>query len=216
MADTRKTKALKKGTRWIVPKGVAPLLVRNGVAAQQIKELSWWEETETALPVSVRGNAGREQVDRSMKVAAVPASHWSARTPFDTNASLWSSYAVSVEAAQEKPARFFFCGDSGYSPTLFKAIGRMYGPFALAAIPIGSYEPRWHLSLQHMDPHGSVCVAQDIGARKSFATHWGTWNMSDERWDDPPKDLEHALEAEHQPSSYLETVAFGATHAVPM
>ena len=60
----------------------------------------------------------------------------------------------------------------------FQAVGRMYGPFALATIPIGSYEPRWHLSLQHMDPHGSVCVARDVGARTSFAMHWGTWSMS--------------------------------------
>ena len=91
---------------------------------------------------------------------------------------------------------------------------RMYGPFDLATIPIGSYAPRWHLSMQHMDPYGSVRVAQRIGARQSFGMHWGTWCMSDERWDAPPHDLALALKREQRPAHFLRTVAFGKTEYV--
>jgi len=38
--------------------------------------------------------------------------------------------------------RFYFAGDTGYNNTLFKLIGRQYGPFDLAALPIGAYSPR--------------------------------------------------------------------------
>lgn len=56
----------------------------------------------------------------------------------------------------------------------------MTGPVDLAAIPIGSYEPRWHMHLQHTDPEGAVRMAQDMNIKKSIPVHWGTWLMSDE------------------------------------
>lgn len=167
---------LPSSVQWIVPTGLTPLLASNGVAVDHIHELGWWDSVQLDLAVSVQGAA--EPVPRTLQLAAVPASHWSARTPLDTARSLWNSYAVTCTAAAARPAKLFFCGDSGYSPSLFKAIGRVHGPFDLATIPIGSYEPRWHLGLQHMDPHGSVHVALDIGARHSFGMHWGTWTLS--------------------------------------
>ena len=60
----------------------------------------------------------------------------------------------------------------------------MLGPVDIAAIPIGSYEPRWHLHLQHTDPEGAVRMAMQMGVKKCIGVHWGTWLMSDEacRW----------------------------------
>ena len=37
----------------------------------------------------------------------------------------------------------FFCCDSGYSSIVFSSIGRPLGPVDAAALPIGSYKPRW-------------------------------------------------------------------------
>lgn len=70
--------------------------------------------------------------------------------------------------------------ESSYSPTLFEAVGRVLGPVDLAAIPIGSYEPRWHMHLQHTDPEGAVRMALQMSAKKAVGVHWGTWLMSDE------------------------------------
>lgn len=44
----------------------------------------------------------------------------------------------------------------------------------------------------------------------------GAANDADERWDDPPKDLAHALELERLPAAFLRTVPFGATQSVPL
>ena len=38
---------------------------------------------------------------------------------------------------------FFFAGDTGYYQPVFKKIGEKFGPFDLAALPIGCYEPRY-------------------------------------------------------------------------
>ena len=50
--------------------------------------------------------------------------------------TLWCSWAV-----LGPKHRFYFGGDTGYCP-VFKKIGKMYGKFSLAALPIGAYEPR--------------------------------------------------------------------------
>ena len=44
--------------------------------------------------------------------------------------------------------RFYFAGDTAYNETVFKLIGRKYGPFDLAALPIGAYCPRYQLSVK--------------------------------------------------------------------
>lgn len=69
------------------------------------------------------------------------------------------------------------------------------------------------MDLMHTDPEGSVRIARALGAPagNNFATHWGTWSMSDERWDDPPKDLALALKKHELPCDLLRTVAFGET-----
>lgn len=175
---------------WIVPTGTRHLF--RGLP--RVHELGWWADLDVDIDT------------RILSVAGVPASHWSARTPLDTNTSLWNSYAVRVGHSS-----LFFCGDSGYSDSLFTAIGRVHGPFDAAAIPIGSYEPRWHLAMQHMDPHGAVRAARRLGTRRAFGMHWGTWCMSDERWDAPPHDLALALAAEGEPPEFFSTVPLGYT-----
>jgi N-acyl-phosphatidylethanolamine-hydrolysing phospholipase D len=60
----------------------------------------------------------------------------------DDNKVLWGSWSVLGPWN-----RFFFAGDTGYCPA-FEEIGKRFGPFDLAAIPIGAYEPRF-VNLQH-------------------------------------------------------------------
>lgn len=56
--------------------------------------------------------------------------------------SLWSSWTI-----LGPDHRFFFAGDTGYCSS-FQEIGRRFGPFDLAAIPIGAYMPRCRTDTQ--------------------------------------------------------------------
>lgn len=75
---------------------------------------------------------------------------------------------------------------------LYKSIGTIYAPIDLGLIPIGAFSPRWVMANVHTDPQGSVSIHRDLGIKKSIGVHWGTWIMSDERYDDPVKELEKA------------------------
>lgn len=52
------------------------------------------------------------------------------------------------------------------------------------------------MSPQHVSPADSVQIAKDIRARKVVGMHWGTWIMSDEEWDEPPRLLREELRKE--------------------
>ena len=69
-------------------------------------------------------------------------------------ASLWGGYAV-LGARQ----RFWFTGDTGYC-SVFQEIGKRLGPFDLAAIPVGAYEPRDFMRPQHVNPREAVRIHQ--------------------------------------------------------
>jgi N-acyl-phosphatidylethanolamine-hydrolysing phospholipase D len=162
--------------RYLVPLGLTPWFNDLGVA--QVRELDWWDAIEIG----------------DVKYTFTPAQHWSKRSVSDTNRSLWGGFVV--EAARGEPAepwRFIYTGDTGYSQD-FKDIGaRFPGGFDWAAIPIGAYEPRWFMRAQHVNPEESVQILEDLNARNALAVHWGTWMLTDEALDQPPKDLAVAL-----------------------
>jgi glyoxylase-like metal-dependent hydrolase (beta-lactamase superfamily II) len=64
-----------------------------------------------ALPVPVELDWWDQRQDGPLTVHAVPVQHWSARTPWDRNQTLWAGYVV-----QAPDLCFAFLGDTGYSP----------------------------------------------------------------------------------------------------
>jgi len=109
--------------------------------------------------------------------------------------------------------KFYFGGDTGYCPA-FKQIGDKYGPFTLAAIPIGAYEPREVLKCQHVDPEEAVQVHIDIKAKNSVGIHWGTFVLTGEYVLEPPKKLKEAAEKNKIPADSFFTLNIGETRVV--
>jgi L-ascorbate metabolism protein UlaG (beta-lactamase superfamily) len=151
--------------RFFVPLGLKPWFAELGI--DNVTELDWWEHVELG----------------GVRFTLTPAQHWSARGLFDRNRTLWGGWAILAS-----DFNFYFAGDTGYSAD-FGEIGRRLGPFDLAAIPIGAYEPRWFMRIQHVDPAEALRIHQDLGARQSLGVHWGTFEMSDEALDVPPREL---------------------------
>ena len=98
---------------------------------------------------------------------------------------------IKNNSAVKKPLSVFFTGDTGYSKD-FADIHQRLGDMDLALIPIGAYEPRWFMKPQHVDPTEAVQIHQDLHAKKSLAIHWGTFELTDESLDEPPRALKKA------------------------
>jgi len=150
-------------TRFFVPLGNAELLQRAGI--QQVEELDWGDTTS----------------HEGVTIHCLPSQHWSKRSLNDDNKALWSSWAVTGSQR-----RFYFSGDTGYFPGL-KAIGNKLGPFDLVAVPIGAYEPSAMMRESHMNPEEALSAALDLQARRAVAMHFGTFDLSDEPLDEPPR-----------------------------
>jgi N-acyl-phosphatidylethanolamine-hydrolysing phospholipase D len=151
---------------WLAPLGLAPLLARCGVA--RVRELDWWDDA------GVRG----------ITFTAVPAQHFSSRSFDDRNATLWCGWTL-VGAGR----RLYFAGDSGYHPD-FGVVGQRRGPFDIALLPIGAYNPASVMQSVHLNPEEAVRAFQDVqgGARGVMVgIHWGTFPLTDEPMDEPPR-----------------------------
>jgi L-ascorbate metabolism protein UlaG (beta-lactamase superfamily) len=156
--------------RFITTLGNARTLAKLGIVAT---ELDWWQDT----------TAG------ALSITATPARHFSARTPFDRNRTLWSGFMIDGGAGT-----VLFAGDSGAGPH-WADIRRQLGAPDVALLPIGAYEPRWFMAPVHMNPAEAVEAHVALGARRSVGMHFGTFQLTDETIDAPLHALNVAVGA---------------------
>lgn len=177
-----------------------------------VTEMDWWEDTELKLAVD-KNKAHDAQPDSPSEMLAtiscLPCQHTSGRTPGDKDSTLWASWAVSSGGRS-----VWFGGDTGYRavPPLpkgeddygpqhahlprnpdFAEIGRLRGPFDLGLIPIGAYDPRWLFSPVHSNPFDAVEIFKDTRCTRAMGVHWGTWVLTSEPVEEPPRLLKEAL-----------------------
>jgi len=150
---------------YVVPLGMEKWMRDQGIG--NVVELDWWDRL------------GKGSLD----VHFVPVQHWSQRTLWDRNKTLWGGFYVKHHSLS-----FVYTGDTGYSRD-FSDIRQRLGAPDLAAIPIGAYAPRWFMGKQHVDPAEAVRIHQDLGAKYSVGVHWGVFDLTDESLDDPPNAL---------------------------
>ena len=158
---------------FVVPLGVDLWMQDQGIT--RVQRMDWGDRHAVAAPAaSGKGVGGGD----GLMVEFVPVQHWSSRTPWDRNATLWGGYVVSTNVGGQ-PYRLFFAGDSGYSAD-FKELGERFGGFDVSAIPVGCYEPRWFMSGQHVNEDDAVRIHMDVKSKLSMGIHWGTFRLCDE------------------------------------
>lgn len=138
-----------------------------------VHELDWWQ----SLPLH-----------EGMLLTGVPAQHWSARSRYDTNRTLWLGFVL-----ESADGPVLFPGDTGLGPE-FALIRERFGPMRFAALPIGAYEPRWFMRHHHMNPDDAVQAHRTLESQCSMAIHFGTFRLSDEGQFAPVHDLARALD----------------------
>ena len=171
---------------------IVPLKLKafiSEIGFQNVYELDW-HDTKKIGPIAV---------------TAIPAVHYSSRSLFDKNETLWTGYAIS-----DGHTNVYFGGDTSYHP-LFKDLGRQYGPFDLGMVPIGAYKRASNLKSSHATPEDAIQIGQDLGIRKLVPMHWGSLILSYEPPFEPPvRFMKAGLEMGY-PENQLWKMAVGET-----
>lgn len=173
--------------------GVGALLARHRFS--DVTELDWWESVKAR---------------RSLSVASVPAQHFSGRTPFYRNRTLWGGFVVSGSAGE-----IYFAGDTGYGPH-FRQIGERFGGIRLALLSIGAYKPEWFMGPIHISPAEALAAHRDLGARTSVGMHHGTFELADDGQDEPAREIEDLLLRSPEPRPRFWLLENGQGRDVPV
>lgn len=144
----------------VMPWGVGDLA--HDLGFHRVVELEWWDSFAHG----------------GWQVTLTPCKHWGARVLRDEH----RGYGGFVLEHQGR--RIYHAGDSGYFDG-FKSIGSRLAP-EIALLPIGAYFPESFRNV-HMGPDEALRVFQDLRARWMVPMHFGTFKLSFESMDEPPR-----------------------------
>jgi L-ascorbate metabolism protein UlaG (beta-lactamase superfamily) len=165
--ETVKALAVQRPSlRWIVPLEVAKILVGFGVNPSQITELDWMEETFVRSPESAE-----------LRITALPTRHFSGRSPWNRNETLWMSFLL-----QGSWHKVYHGVDSGLWPG-YETIAAQYGPFDLTLLEIGAFNELWRDI--HLGPDGAVEAFHALGGGILMPIHWGLFDLALHAWRQP-------------------------------
>lgn len=167
---TLRALAVRHQPRIYTPLGNAAFLARAGVPGA--RDLDWWETANDPSGAAI---------------TATEVRHFSGRGLFDRDRTLWCGFHVRAPGGD-----VYFAGDTGFGPHFAETRRRLGAP-RLALLPIGAYLPRAIMQPVHLDPDEAVEAHLALGAASSVAIHWGSFRLTAEGVDDPPRRLAVAL-----------------------
>lgn len=140
----------------------------SGRGYENVYEHGWWQ---TFTIHSKEGDP--------ITFTFVPAWHWSQRSLFDRNKTLWGSWLI-----QYKEQTIYFAGDTSYAGH-FKEIGEHFPNITTALLPIGPCEPKKWMEHVHMSAEKTVQAFLDLKAKKMIPMHWGTFHFGLDHFSTP-------------------------------
>jgi L-ascorbate metabolism protein UlaG (beta-lactamase superfamily) len=144
----------------VMPWGVGDLA--HNLGFERIIELEWWESFS----------------HRDWRVTLTPGKHWGARTLHDHHRG-YGGFVL-----EHQCRKIYHAGDSAYFDG-FKEIGGHFKP-DVALLPIGAYHPESFRNV-HMGPDEAIKAFHDLGAQRLVPMHYGTFKLSFEELDEPPR-----------------------------
>ncbi|HEX6879729.1 MAG TPA: MBL fold metallo-hydrolase [Terriglobales bacterium] len=165
---------------------------------ERVQAMDWWDET--VLPCG-------------LKMTCVPAQHFSGRTPFDRDTTLWCGFVL-ARSESEASGAVYFAADTGFG-SHFEMVAKKFPNLRLSILPIGAFRPEWFMGEVHCSPRESVRAHRLLGTRKSVGSHFGTFPLADDGELEPLEGLAEALEEEGLTSEDFRVLDFGEGWSVP-
>ena len=133
------------------------------------------------------------KINSELKITLLPAVHWSKRSLFDTNKTLWGNFLI-----EYKDKKILFACDTGVGK-IYEDLGKKFGPIDITFINIGAYNfypmmPTKDKSVYHTNPEEALSIGRDLVSKKILGMHWGTFVLSLEPIMEPPKRFKSAAE----------------------
>jgi L-ascorbate metabolism protein UlaG (beta-lactamase superfamily) len=155
---------------------------------------------------------GRVTVKPGVDVVVTRSHHWSSRWFSDRNRALWSGFAVTMPGGN-----LFYSGDTGAGDLSWVDEARALGPIRLALLPIGAFRfvPGQMAIGAHIGPVDAVEIFQRLAAARAIPVHWGTFRLSYEAYDTPPKLLDATMRCAGLDPARFAAVTIGAESDVP-
>jgi L-ascorbate metabolism protein UlaG (beta-lactamase superfamily) len=144
----------------------------------------------TGATVMAADWGGRFTIKPGIDVIITRNHHWGSRWGSDQRRALWSSFVVTLPGGN-----IFFAGDTGYGDGKWPVEAAAYGPVRFAMIPIGAFRfaPGQMEIGSHIGPIKAERVFAGLGAAFAMPVHWGTFQLSYEARDTPPKMLAEVM-----------------------
>lgn len=182
------------------PQGNGPLILAGLGNGQLFQEngLSHYRDLDWGQRVTVR----------DVEFIFSEGQHRSGRGLSDQMKTLWGGFII-----RTSQGNIYFAGDTGYGPH-FRDAREQYGSFILSLLPIGAYEPRWFMTPVHLNPGEAVRAHVDLASQQSLGIHFGTFQLTYERIEQPIHDLKQALEELDIPESQFWALEFGETRVI--
>ena len=164
-----------KKSKVLAPLKLGKYFTKNGFG--DVNEMDWYDEIKV----------------KDLKITFLPAVHWSKRSLWDTNKTLWGNFLIEYNGK-----KIFFACDTGVG-SIYKELGNKFGPIDLTLINIGAYNfypitPYKDKSSYHTNPEEALSVAKDLRSKKVIGMHWGTFVLSLEPIMEPPKRFKYNAE----------------------
>ncbi len=173
---------LNKKVVFIVPLGVDARLRGWGVPENKIQVMGWGDSVQC----------------KRMEIIALPAVHYSSRSSYDRNKTLWVSYVFTGGGK-----KIYWSGDSAYGAHFAEA-GNQYGPFDIACVEIDGWNPRW--PKVHLFPEEVIQVCKDVKAGLLLPIHWGVFDLAMHPWDES---IQKIVDLAHKDSIEVTTPMMG-------
>ena len=185
---------------FIVPLGIKAWCHKNIGQQAVVQEMDWREHVDYSY--SPTGN----DTQKTVRIISLPMRHWTSRVGADRDKTLWCGYSVVTEpesdAAAKMTRKLLFPGDTAWFDGLDHLVGQVYGPFDVAAIPIGAYEPREFMKRNHINVDEAVRMKDALQARNAVPIHWGTFPLTVEPWLEPRERLQELMEKREDAGSF--------------
>jgi L-ascorbate metabolism protein UlaG (beta-lactamase superfamily) len=149
-----------------------------------------------------------------MKLICVPAQHFSGRTPFDRDTTLWCGFVLVPLPEFASSGAIFFAADTGFGPH-FEMIANEFPNLRLSILPIGAFRPEWFMGEVHCSPREAVKGHKILGTHLSVASHFGTFPLADDGETEPIERLAEHLQEEGLTTGEFRILQFGEGWNVP-